>query len=153
MTLISNIKYGMLIGTMLSLTACGGGSGNGNIDTKPITDNPEIVDQPVDYAKDSVTMTTVGVILPEEIIRLAELVSQQIQAKTVQLDQTNLCKNGGNIKWNLQDNDANQVISVGDKLVGTLNECSIVNTILRGTVQVDVIAPTTKNPQTIAFSA
>lgn len=153
MNLISNIKHGILIGTMFSLTACGGGSGNDNVDTNPITNNPDTVKQPVDYPKDSVTMTTLGLVLPEETIRLAELVSQQIQGQTAQLDQKNLCKNGGNIKWNLQDNDTNQVISVGDKLVGTLNECSIVNTILRGTVQVDVIAPTTKNPQTIAFSA
>ena len=153
MTLISNIKHGILIGTMFSLTACGGGSGNDNTDTKPITDNPDVVEQPVDYAKDSVTMTALGLVLPEETIRLAELVSQQIQGQTVQLDQSVLCKNGGNIKWNLQDNDANQVVSMGDKLVGTLNECTIVNTVLRGTLLVDVIAPTTKNPQTIAFNA
>lgn len=152
MNLISNIKHGILIGTMFSLTACGGGSGNDNVDTNPITNNPDTVKQPVDYPKDSVTMTTLGLVLPEETIRLAELVSQQIQGQTFQLDQSVLCKNGGNIKWKLQDNDANQVVSIGDKLVGTLNECSIVNTILRGTMQVNVISPTTKNQQAIAFN-
>ncbi|RYY79735.1 MAG: hypothetical protein EOO69_05490 [Moraxellaceae bacterium] len=153
MTLSSNIKYGIFLGTVLSLTACGGGSGSGKSDAENNTnDSAESIKQPDDYPNDSVIMTTLGLNLPEETIRLAELVSQQIQGQSVPLDQSILCINGGNIKWTLQDNDHNQIVSIGDKLVGNFNECSIVNSILRGTVQVDVIAPSSNKPQSIAFS-
>ncbi|MDE2421883.1 MAG: hypothetical protein KGO49_11980 [Gammaproteobacteria bacterium] len=133
----------------VSLVACGGGGGNSSTQspTPTSTQSPT----PSSAAK-SANIASISMALTDTTIQIADTAVQFIRSQNQGFVSTTTCANGGHIDWTWNDADNSHTLSVGDTLVGTLQDCSLRTNTFRGVLSVAITQPTTVGSGNSAFN-
>lgn len=96
----------------------------------------------VDYAYESLIMTSLGLSLSDQTLSFADLVSKFAVKNALKAREDIVCVNGGTLAWRWVDSDNNAEVSVGDSAVILMRDCTLIRNTYKGTVTVNFVAPT-----------